>query len=471
MLRELLLIVTAGLSLGLTGTAGAAAPEEVAAPFRFPAHRIVPLENGMTVLLMERSGVPLVSVQWLLRTGGSVNDPAGKEGLAELTARMLRKGTASRSGDAISAAIDFVGGRLDARATLECAVGGGEFMGKDLDLALALLAEMLQQPTFPRGELAKLTRQGMDGIKQAKMNPPAVMGRYFSGLLMAGHPYGRPVGGTELSLAKIRRQDVVNFHRRNYAPSRLILAVVGDISAAEVEAKVRAQFGAWNTPAPAPVSIPAPARVTGRTILLVDKPDATQTFFRLGDVGLERTNPDWVAAEVVNTLFGGRFTSMLNSALRIESGLTYGARSGFAETTLPGEFGIGSFTQNDKTETALKMTLEVIAKLRQEGLTEAQLQSAKAYLKGQFGPTMETNDQLAGALCELQFYGLGMDYYDHYFRRVDAVTPADARRVIDRYFAGENFRMVLIGRLEVTEPVARGLAGEILKRDIAAPGF
>lgn len=467
-LDRVLRVALCALWCGCWNTAAAASTE--APGFKLPPHRVVRLENGMTLMLMERHTVPLVSVQWLLPSGGSVNDPDGQEGLAGLTARMLRKGTTARSADQISAEIDFVGGRLDAAGALEFSGGTGQFRSKDLGLALQLTADMLRHPIFPADELEKLTQQDIDGIKQDKMTPQGVIGRYFSGLLMAGHPYANPVSGTETSLAKIGRDDVLSFHRKQYVPSGLVLAIVGAISADETERRVRELFQDWTGEPPARPALPRPARVSGRQILLVEKPDSTQTFFRLGDVGLERSNPAWIAVEVVNTLFGGRFTSQLNTALRIESGLTYGARSGFSETTLPGEFALASYTQNEKTATALKLTLQVLRNLHTTGLSEEQLRSAKTYIKGQFGPQFETHAQLAAALCEIQFHHLGPDYYDRYFERVDAVTPEDVQRAI-RYFAGDNFRMVMIGQAGAMEPIARELNATIARKNIADPGF
>jgi len=203
----------------------------------------------------------------------------------------------------------------------------------------------------------------------------------------------------------------------------------------------------------------------------VDKPDATQTFFCLGNIGLARTNTDWVPVRVVNTLFGGRFTSMINTELRIESGLTYGASSFFAASQVPGAFTIDSFTPNDTSERALTMALEVLRKLHEKGISAEQLQSAKTYIKGQFGPSLETNDQLASTICELEFYGLGPRDINTFFDRVDAMTLADAKRVIATYFPENDLAFVLIGQDSVIEPLAGRLGADIRKKRITETGF
>jgi predicted Zn-dependent peptidase len=463
-------LVAGGLALCGNSLHAAA---EAHTSFRLPQWKSARLENGITLLLMERRQLPLVSVRWVLRSGGSVCDPAGKEGLASLTAQMLRKGAGSRNATQLSDAIDFLGARLDADAATEFAAGTGEFMAKDVDAALGLLSDMLQKPSFPRDEFKKLARQEMDAITEAKAVPNEVIARYYAGFLYGPHAYGRPVSGTETTLPKISRADVATFHRTHYVPNQLILSFVGDFSAVELEGKLRRTFAGWKSADPKAPPLTPPAPVKGRRALLIEKPDATQTFFRVGNVGLERTNRDWAAVQIVNTLFGGRFTSIINSALRIDSGLTYGARSSFTAHLLPGAFDIASYTRNDTTAKAIELALEVLDKLHKDGISEQQLLSAKTYMKGQFGPTMETNDQLANALCTLEFYHLGPRYYDTWFEQIDAVSLADARRVIADHFPREDLCFVLIGQSDVISPAAAKVADaqNIKKKSITDPGF
>ena len=326
-------------------------------------------------------------------------------------------------------------------------------------------------PSFPAEEADKMIEQDIDGIKEAKAVPEQVIGLYFDAFLWQSHPYGRPAGGTETSLSKIARQDIAAFYTAHYFPNELLLAVAGDFSSSEMEAKLRDKFAAWKPGTVAHPELKDPSPVHGRRALIVDKPDATQTFFRFGDIGLARTNQDWVAVQVVNTLFGGRFTSMINSELRIKSGLTYGASSFFTPRQLPGAFVISSFTPNESTGRALHLALQVLQTLHDTGLTPEQLQSAKTYIKGQFGPTLQTNDQLAQTLCELEFYGLGSQYINTFFDRIDAVTLDDARRVIATRFPLKDLAFVFLGRADVIEPVARKLAADIQKKPITAPGF
>ena len=249
------------------------------------------------------------------------------------------------------------------------------------------------------------------------------------------------------------------------------MAVVGDFDAAEMAKQLAAVFGAWPAKAAPPVAVADAPEVKGRRLLLVDKPDSTQTYFRIGNVGIARSNPDRVPIEIVNTLFGGRFTSMINTELRIKSGLTYGANSGFAEWKAKGPFFVNSYTGNATTEKALDMTLDVLKRLREKGISDDDLKSAKAYLKGQFPPDIETSDQLAGVLSELVFNGLDEREINTYYAKIDAVTMADVNRVIKQYFPLDNLVIVLVGKASEIEGLAKKYAPVVDRKSISAPGF
>jgi predicted Zn-dependent peptidase len=329
----------------------------------------------------------------------------------------------------------------------------------------------LLKPTFPQDEVTKLLKQRVDEIRAAKDQAQAVIGNYFSAYLYGGHPYGRPPRGDEKSTAAITRDDVLNFYQTYYTAGNTILAVVGDFDTVEMERTLTARFGDWKAPAvSAPKLNDAPSAV-GRKLLLVDKPDSTQTFFQIGNIGIARTNPDRVFIQVINTLFGGRFTSMLNTELRIKTGLTYGARSLFIQNKLAGPFVISTYTRNETTEKAIDMTIEVLKRLHDKGVTEEELKSAKTYLKGQFPPTIETSDQLADLLAQLEFYGLDASDVNGYYAKIDSMTMADAQRVIKQYFPMDNLVFVLIGKASEIEPVARKYAPKIDKKTISQPGF
>jgi len=437
---------------------------------KLPPHEKVVLKNGLTLLLMEKHEVPMVSLAAIVKTG-TVADPVGEEGLASITAGQLRKGTGKRNAQKFAEDLDFIGGSFGADAGVDFTSVSSEFLIKDLDRGLDLFSDALLHPTFVQAEVDKMVAQNIDGVRAAKDEAQSVLLTYYYGYLFNKHPYARPEGGDEISLARVRRDAVAKFYETNYTPDNTILAVAGDFSTAEMRAKIEQFFGGWAAKPSKLPAVPPPAVVKGKKLLLVDKPDATQTFFVLGNIGTAVNDPDRVAIRVVNAIFGGRFTSELNEALRVESGLTYGAESFFDSHKQPGAFAIYSFTKNESTAQAIDLALQVLAKLQQNGVTAEQLASAKAYIKGQFPPSIETSGQLARRIASNEFYGLGDDEINQMEARMDAVTPATAKRVIERHFPQENLVFVLIGKASEIGPAVEKYATQRDSRKISDPGF
>lgn len=437
---------------------------------KLPPYKKVKLKNGLTLLLMEQREIPLVSFNFIVKAG-STTDPMGREGVASIVAELLRKGTKTRSADQISAELDFIGGQFGASAALDYTGGRAEFLKKDLNKGLDLLADAMLNPAFPQDEVNKLLKQWLDGVRAAKDRAQGVIGSYFNTYLFGNHPYSRPTGGDEKSLAAITREDAVRFYETYYTPSNTILAVVGDFNAAEMERALAEKFGGWAAKDAPAVNLPEPIPAQSKRLLLVDKPDSTQTFYQIGNIGVARNNPDRVYIQVVNTLFGGRFTSMLNDALRVSSGLTYGAGSFFSQNRARGSFVISTFTRNETTEKAIDMTLEILKRLHEQGISESDLKSAKAYIKGQFPPQIETTDQLAAQIAQLEFYGLDGREINDFYVKIDAMTLGDARRVIKQHFPLDNLVLVLIGKASEVESVAKKYAPKMDTKSISQPGF
>jgi predicted Zn-dependent peptidase len=445
-------------------------PRGSAQSVHLPPHQKVALKNGLTLLLMEKHGVPIIDLSAIVKTGG-IADPSGKEGLASTTAALLRKGTAKRSAQQFAADMDFIGGSFDADAGPDFTRIDAEFLTKDLVSGLDLFTDAVLHPTFPQAEVDKLLAQSIDAVRAAKDEPQAVLGSYYAGYLFLAHPYGRPTGGDELSLKRIHRDDVASFYASNYAPGNTILAVSGEFNATEMQKKLEEVLGTWLAKTVASATLPVPPVSKGKRLLLVDKPDASQTYFAIGNVGVAQNDPDRVAISVVNTIFGGRFTSELNEALRVESGYTYGVQSMFQRRRVAGPFGIFSFTKNETTVPAIDLALQILDKLHKNGVTAEQLASAKSYIKGQFPPNVETSAQLASLIAVHEFYGLGDDETNQFEARVDAVTPEMAKQVIEKHFPAENLVFVLIGKASAIGPAVEKYASKRDGRAISEPGY
>jgi zinc protease len=414
---------------------------------RVPAFERVVLGNGATLLLMERHDIPLVGFQAILR-GGALGDAAGKWGTASLLAGLLEKGAGKRDAYAFADASAAVGGTIGADAGLEAVTVSGEFLARDQALMIELLADMLQRPRLDAAEFEKLRERQIEFIRAAKDGDlSAILPTYGAAALFKDHPYARPVSGSETSLATLTHADVTAYYREQVGADRLIIAMTGDFRSADMKKRLTDAFGGWaKAKAPVPVA-PAPAKVKGRQVLLVDAPGAAQTYFLIANVGVNRKYASRAPLDVVNTLFGGRFTSMLNSELRIKSGLTYGARSQLVRPTQPGQWQIATYTRTDATVQAADLALETFGKFRQGGAIDATaLDSGKTYVLGQFPTQLETSPQWARQLAELEFYGLDRSYVEGYGPALAAVSLADAARVTaEVYPSADDLVFVFIG--------------------------
>jgi zinc protease len=447
------------------------APGQAAEGVKLPPVQRAQLANGGQVAIIEKRDTPLVSMTVTVR-GGGLGDPAGRDGTASLFADLTQKGAGQRDAAQFAESIESAGGALGAAASSEGVVLSASFMARDVDLMLELVADALERPRLTPEEFEKARTLAIQSIAAAKdSDPRALIGTYGDAWLFSDHPYGRPVGGTEATLASVTLDDVKRFYADHVGGDRLIIAVVGDIDAAAMRQKLERGFGGWRKAGTATPAVPAPRKAADRKVLLVDKPGATQTYFWLGNVGASRTDPARTEQSVVNTAFGGRYTSMLNSALRIDSGLTYGASANFDRGSQPGAYGIASYTQTGSTVQAIDLALATLAKLHRDGLDEATLSSARSYMLGQFPPTLETNGQLAGRLADLMFHGLGPEDVDQYADRVAAVDQAAVRRAIQGTFPKpEELAIVLIGdAAKIREQVRK--YGPVTEMKITDPRF
>jgi zinc protease len=441
------------------------------AVYQLPEAKRVKLPNGLVVLLLERHDLPLTAVTIELRSG-SLQDPNDKPGVSAITEELLRKGTESKNAEQIAGEIDFIGMQAGSR-------GGGydatdlsaDFLAKDTDKALGILSDVVLHPVFPEAELKKTIAQRQERLKTEKDNVQGAVSQYFLATLYAGHPYSRGTLTTEASLGSITRDDVTAFYKRVYTPANAVISVVGDFNSAEMEAKLKGLFGGWKGVAPAAVAVPSMKPVVGRHVLLVDKPDATQTYFILGNVGISETDPDRAAVRVVNTLYGGRFTSIFNEELRIKSGYSYGASSGFQQYRTPGPFLMSTYTRNATTEPAIDKTFEVVGRLHGHPFTDADLTSAKNYIRGTFPPSLETSPALAGRLARNEVSGISRGQFNGELAEEQATTLANANRVIDKDFpAKDNYVLVMVGKASEIGKLAEKY-GTVTTKKISDPGY
>ena len=459
------LALFAALVLAMGQTAHAANSE-----FRLPQFEISKLPNGLTVYLMERHNSPLVTVSAVIKTGAIFDEK--QAGLAHLTNDALRLGTAKFNKEKVDLTFDFKGALLGNASGLEKGLLYADFAQEDTDTLLPIFADLLQQPGFDAAEFDKLRSRTVAELKRAKESPRNVTREYYQSMLFGGLPYGNPAAGTEKSVAALQRADVQQFHQRFYRPDNAALVVVGDFKISVMRDKISQLFGQWqagNEKLPVQNNL-GQVKAEKARVWLVNKPDARETTFLFGGKGIARNDPDFVSLQVINTVLGGRFTSWLNDELRVNSGLTYGAGSSFSTLSQTGSFSVSSFTANDTTAAALELGMKTYRRLWDKGVDAATLESAKAYVKGQYPPRFETNQQLALLLAEMFVSKFGREQIDHFTRDVDSLTPAKAKQLIDKHFPREHLQMLLIGKAEAIRPIAAKY-GEVTEIEMTADGF
>ncbi|MDB2386654.1 insulinase family protein [Shewanella sp.] len=439
--------------------------------FTMPKYEQLRLSNGLTIYLMPQTEVPLVTVNATIRAG-AVND--SKAGVAQMTAASLMLGAGGKTKLDIEQTVDFLGANLSSGAGKEGSYIGADFMAKDTDVMLGLIKSMLLSPDFNAAEFNKLREREMAGLGQAKESPRAVINRYYDKLVFADHPYGNATSGDRHSLAALNVLQLRDFHKRYYQPANTAITVVGDFNPAKMKQKLTQLFTHWQGEQALPsldLEQGLPKLDAGR-VLLVDKSDAVETTLLFGGMGIRRDNPDLVGLTVINTVLGGRFTSWLNDELRVNAGLTYGARSGFTAYSASGTFRVSTFTKTATTKETIDLALKTYARLWDKGLDQETLDSAKAYVKGQFPPKYETNGQLANLMSDMYLYGFDDKFINEFQTKVDSLTLQETQRLINTYFPKDNLQFVLIGNAEKIAPIAQhyGTVKQVNIKDIGFGG-
>jgi zinc protease len=409
------------------------APQARASGFQVPAPARTVLKNGLTVLVLERRTIPLVQLRLMIKSG-STSDPAGKEGTAALTARLLKRGTKGRPAAQFFEEVEFVGGSIDTTAGLDASSVWGEFASRDLEVGFNLFADLVLNPALRPEEFEKEKRLALADLVDGLDDPGRVAQRAFAAWLYGSHPYGRPVDGTERSVTAITRDDAASFYESRYAPNNAVLAIVGDVDAAQAAKSADRYFSAWKKKTLAPAAVAEATGVKGRKILLVDKPDATQSQIRFGNVGIRRADPEYLPLSVANTVLGGGFTSWLVNEVRVKRGLTYSIASRVEALRSSGSVSVSTFSRNASVLETIKVSLEQVRRLRGGDLPSEDLDKARNYLAGLYPLRIESPDDLAAEILNIDLFGLDADWINQYQKRIrstgaDAVKRAAARRL------------------------------------------
>jgi zinc protease len=402
--------------------------------------------NGMTVLILEQHFLPIVEIHALIKTG-SAQDPPDKAGLANLVASLLDEGTTTRTSKQLAEQIDFVGGSLEVKSSEDFTTASARVLKKDVDLGFTLLADILQHPAFHKQEFDRIRTQILGEMASDNDDPGHVAMKAFNQLVFHGHPYRWPLQGTEETLGKITLVDVSNFYSKEYVPGQVILTVVGDVTADQITGLVQTHFGTWKKALP-PVRTPKKAApIEKKTVQLIEK-DLTQSSIVLGHGGISRTNPDFYAVTVMNYILGaGGFSSRLMDSIRDKQGLAYGIMSHFDARLMPGSFWINLQTRSETTNQAITGVLAELKSIRETPVSDQELAEAKSFLMGSFPLRLDSTAKLAQVLAQVEFYGLGFEYFSQYPKWIERVTKEDIQRVAKQYLDPQRYALVVVGNL------------------------
>jgi zinc protease len=407
------------------------------------AHREV-LPNGIVLLVVERPAVPIVAVRVYTRAG-AVFEPSDRAGLANLTGTLLTRGTAKRTGQQIDAAIEFVGGRIEAGAGRDGLVAWLSVLKRDLKLGLDLLAEVVLSPAFPEAELKRKVAQIQASIQRSEESPGTVASRALARLVFSGHPYGTPVEGTRESVGRLTRDDVVRFYGERVRPDTTIVAMVGAVTVDEARREIVARFGGWPRPTAPPASVPLAAPGPAPRAETI-KRELTQTTLMFGRQAVNQRDPDYFALTVASYILGGGSTSRLYTRVRDEGGLAYDVRSHLSPGKYGASFVVSTQTRTAETAKVVGLIESELSRMRRDPVSERDLAVAKDYLIGSFPLRLDTSSKTADFLVGVEEMGLGLDYADRYRDLVGRVSAADVQRVAGKYFDPAGFDRVTVGQ-------------------------
>ena len=413
-------------------------------PVRFPAIERSALPNGLNVWTVRHAQVPVVACSLLIRRGAS-SDPAGKHGLAAMTADMLDEGSGDRSAIEIHEAIARLGTQLETDIGSDGIVAGFTVLARFVDRALALLADVVVRPAMRDGDMARVRQLRLHRLTQLRDVPSAIADRAFLGLIYGEHPYGHAPIGTELALASMTVDDVRAFHERAIRPSVATLIAVGDCDHAAIHQMALDVFGGWHGAAadgePGDPALPQPPRLS-----IVPRARAPQSELRIGHVAVARDTPDYHALVTANMVLGGQFSSRINLNLREDKGVTYGARTAFDFRRRPGPFVLQVGVQTSATAQSIAESIgEISAMVSTRPITAEELRLAAASLTRGYARNFETADQIARAATQLALYDLPDTSFAEFVPRIERLTTEEVTAAMARHLHASRLVTVVVG--------------------------
>ena len=443
----------------LSVTSFAQAPQATPPPPQAPRSVIIPqpvektLANGLRVIVVQRSEMPLVTAQLVVKSGGEV-DPSDMAGVADMTASLLTRGTSTRSATQIAEAIEALGGTLNSGAGWDSSSVTTSVLSSRFGPALEILSDVVRNPAFKDEEIDRLRKQSLNGLRSA-LGTPGSIARFAAGrVVFRDSPYGHPLSGTPESLPRLKREDIVRIHDMFYRPDNAILVIGGDMTPQNGFDLAEKYFGNWQKPStakPELVLVTPTSDANNRRIIVVDMPTAGQAYVLAARSAINRDNPDFFTGIVSNAVLSG-YSGRLNWEIRVKRGLSYGAGSSLDTRRSAGAFIATASTKNESGAEVSALTLGEISKLAADGVAQTELTPRQASLIGGFARQMETTNGLVGQVSSLAIYGINFDQLNQFVSRVQAIKPEDVKKFASTNFNTDSTSLIVVGNAKLFLP-------------------
>jgi zinc protease len=401
------------------------------------------LSNGAILLVSEQHQLPMVTAG-ITFDAGSRRDPAGKEGLAALTAESLTEGTTSLKAAEFNEQVDFMGSSVGIGASRDFATATFTSLTKYRDVTLHMLAQLLQEPGLRDADILRKQAEQIAAIKSAEEEPSYTANVAFTKMLFGNTPYGHPTSGSSDAVSKLTPNNVREFYHQHYKLGGAIIAVAGDVTVEEIKGALEKELSGLQGTVPPQVAPSAPVVPPGIHIQIIDR-NVTQANLFLGSGGVSRSDPDYYKLQVMNYILGGGgFASHLMKVVRSKAGLAYSIGSVFQAGKFPGAFIVVLETKNASANESIRLILEQLHDIQRKPVSDTELTDAKRYLIGSFPLKLDRQSEIVSFMLETEIYGLGLDYADRYPKIISAVSAADVQAVAQKYLHPDALDLVAV---------------------------
>jgi zinc protease len=437
-----------------------------------PTFEQTTLDNGLTVLVSTRRQLPLIYVG-VAFAAGSAQDPADKAGVSDITYKMLLEGAGGRDTIALDNAFADLGVSPSVSVSPDGASVGVRVLSRNVDPALALLADVVRKPTFAQKDFDRRKKQQLADLVR-RMGSPSFLAQqaFLTSVFGEGHPYAHPVGGVPATVEKLTLQDVKRFYQKQVGPKSTAIVVTGDVTKDQAVAWAKKYFGDWKGEAALPPVPPAPPAPPRELVRFVPKPGLQQTFLLVGRPGIAVGHPDEHALELATTVFGGFFGSRLNMNLREAKGYTYGAGASADARLGVGPLNLYSAVRADVTGPALAEFMRELSDVKARPITSKELEAAREGLIRSYPGYFETVEGLGFNAAALYFKRRPMDEFARSVAGLEKATPAEVQRVAEAYLDPAAMQIILVGDPDVVQKQVGALnLGKLTQMNVAGAGM